>query len=232
MARRRGRPPKRRPPQFRLGKANPLAGPLWELWVRHVLNTGPTWVYVALLLTHILCCRITEILKLRLGDFNFKRGTVFVGPLKKGPGMTKHVMKAAMGKLRQLRDRGVGKMRERNKGMWGKVREMDRWRFPTETDGFLFPAGRCDSHTKHTNKNTVCKAVGRIRTSFEAPKHLWVQNKTIRTHSGRHRMVNGMKRCGVADGTAMHYARIVDRRTRGPGLESQRLFVYVAVVIN
>ena len=212
MARRgRGRPRKRRPPQYSLGKASSLPGPLWELWLKHVLAMGPTWLYVSLLLTHMLCCRITEILKLRRRDINFKRGTIFVAPLKKGPAMTKHVMKPAMAKLRSLRDKGVAKVRSRNKGMWGMVKEMDRWKFPSDPDDFLFPASRNDCHTRHANKNTVCKAIARIRDSFDPP--VPVQTQTIRSHSGRQRFVNDMKRCGVADGTAMHFARIVDRRT-------------------
>lgn len=212
MPRKRGRPPKRRPPKYSLGKASALAGPLWEMWLQHVLAKGPTWLYVALMLTHVLCCRITEVLKLRKRDINFKRGTVFVGPLKKGPPVTKHVMKAAMAKLRLLRERGVGKMRMKQKGMWGLVKEMDRWKFPTDMDEFLFPASRQDCDTPHMNKNTVCKAIARIRGSFDPP-NLTVQTQTIRSHSGRHRMVNDLKRCGVPDGTAMHFARIVDRRT-------------------
>ena len=215
MARKRGRPRKRRAPQYRLGKACALAGPLWEKWLQHILTTGPTWVYVAVLLTHVLCCRISEVLKLKRGDVDFKGGTVYVAPLKRGHAVTKHVMKAAMNKLRTLRDKGVGKMRQRNKGMWGTVREMDRWKFPKALDDYLFPASRSDSHTRHMNKDTACRAVSRIRKSFNPPGH--VETKSIRTHSGRHRMVNDLKRCGVADGSAMHFARIVDRRTCGQG---------------
>lgn len=213
MAKRRGRPPKRRPPQYSLGKANPLPGPLWNLWLQHVLLKGPTWLHVALLLTHVLCCRITEILKLRKCDIDFKRGSVWVAALKNGRAMVKHVLKPAMAKLRHLRDHGVAKMRTQKKGMMGTVREMDRWKFPVEQDSYLFPAIRSDCHTRHINKNTVCRAISRIRSSFDPPKSLFVQPKSIRSHSGRHRMVNDMKRCGVPDGTAMHFARIVDRRT-------------------
>ncbi len=129
--------------------------------------------------------------------------------------MVKHVLKPAMVKLRRLRDVGVAKVRTRNKGLMGMVRETDRWKFPSEEDKYLFPAIRSDCHTKHVNKDTVCRAISRIRSSFEPPKNLYVQKGTIRSHSGRHRMVNDLKRCGVADGTAMHFARIVDRRTFG-----------------
>lgn len=142
--------------------------------------------------------------------------------LKRGPAVTKHVMKPAMNKLWMLRDRGVAKVRTRNKGMWGMVKETDRWKFPTEPDDYLFPASRADCDTKHTNKDTVCKAIARIRTSFDPPKDT-VQTQRIRSHSGRQRMVNDMKRCGVADGTAMHYARIVDRRTNRLNLAMHKL---------
>lgn len=211
MARKRGRPPKRRPPKYRLGKACALPGPLWDLWLKHVLDKGPTWLYVCLLLTHVLCCRVTEVLRLRKRDINFKRSTVFVGPLKKGRPMVKHVMKPAMAKLRSLRDQGVARRRTKNKGMWGAIKEMDRWQIPVHADDFLFPSSRSDCETPHMNKNTVCKAIDRIRSSFDPP--MTIQTKTIRSHSGRHRMVNDLKRCGVPEGTAMHFARIVDRRT-------------------
>lgn len=214
MAKKRGpgRPRKRRSPQYKLGKACSLPGPLWEMWLQHVLDKGPTWLYVCLMLTHVLCCRVTEVLKLKKKDINFKRGTIFVAPLKRGPPVTKHVMKPAMAKLRLLRDRGVAKVRTRKKGMWGDVKELDRWKLPADKNDWLFPALRNDCDTGHTNKNTVCKAVARIRGSFN-PQDLNVENNSIRSHSGRHRMVNDMKRCGVADGTAMRFARIIDRRT-------------------
>ena len=55
----------RRRAQTKTGQAASLPGKLWEAWTQHLLKTGPTWVWVAVILTHILCCRITEILWLR-----------------------------------------------------------------------------------------------------------------------------------------------------------------------
>ena len=43
------------------------------------------WVYVAVVLTHVLCCRITEILTLEAGDFNWKANYVTIKPLKRQP---------------------------------------------------------------------------------------------------------------------------------------------------
>lgn len=36
-----GRPRKRRPAQYSLGKASALPPPLWELWLKHILAMGP-----------------------------------------------------------------------------------------------------------------------------------------------------------------------------------------------
>ena len=164
-------------------------------------------------MTHMLCCRITEILKLRRADIDFKKGAVFVASLKKGPAIIKHIMKPAMKKLRDLRAKGVGRTRTRNMGMWGRQRFQDTWSFPEEGGSYLLPSLRADAHKRHINKDTVCKAVSRLRDSFQVPKSYHIQTTSIRSHSGRHRMVNDMRCCGVPDATATHYARIKDQRT-------------------
>ena len=40
-------------PVSALGSADPLMGPLWKMWLDHVLEVGPTWLYVVLMLTHV-----------------------------------------------------------------------------------------------------------------------------------------------------------------------------------
>ena len=60
MPRRPGRPRKKKSSKKRLGKATPLPGDLWCQWLQHVLDNGQTWRYVALLLSHLLCLRITK----------------------------------------------------------------------------------------------------------------------------------------------------------------------------
>ena len=191
-----------------------MPGPLWNLWLAHVLREGPTWLHVALMLTHMLCLRITEVLRLRARDFNFKTQCVFIAPLKRGTAAWKHLLKPALAKLRLLKAHGVNRKRSRSKGMWGRVTFQDKWVFPREPDQLLFPALRADCNTKHINKDTACKAVSRLRATFSIPPKVSVAivTQNIRTHSGRHRMVNDMKRCDVAEATAMQYARIVDRR--------------------
>jgi hypothetical protein len=69
----------------RLGQAAALHGPLWGMWRRHLLNSSPCWLYVAVTLTHILCCRISEVLALRKEDFDFRNKQVKIAALKRGP---------------------------------------------------------------------------------------------------------------------------------------------------
>ena len=54
-----------------LGQASTLPGSTWNKWRKHVLNVGPTWLFVAVTLTHCLRCRISEVLALKSEDFNF-----------------------------------------------------------------------------------------------------------------------------------------------------------------
>lgn len=67
------------------GQAASLPGKLWSAWTKHLLSTGPTWIFVAISLTHILCCRITEVLWLRKQDFDFKQLFVTIRALKRQP---------------------------------------------------------------------------------------------------------------------------------------------------
>ena len=69
----------------KLGQAEALHGPLWNQWRQHVLKTGPTWLFVVISLTHMLCCRVTEILKLTGDDFSFRHRFVRIKPLKRQP---------------------------------------------------------------------------------------------------------------------------------------------------
>ena len=53
-----------------LGKASSLPGKLWGAWLDHVLAHGSMpWLWVALVLSHCFCLRITEVMKLRKRDF-------------------------------------------------------------------------------------------------------------------------------------------------------------------
>ena len=67
-----------------LGQASSLPGPLWNAWRKHVLEHS-SWLYVAVTLTHMLCCRITEVLLLQRCHFDFKRKHVTIPKLKRQP---------------------------------------------------------------------------------------------------------------------------------------------------
>ena len=57
------------------------------------------------------------------------------------------------------------------------------------------------------------KAIGRARATFvpQPEFHGYVDNKTIRTHSARHRMINDMKSTKVPKTVGMRYTRIFDQ---------------------
>ena len=214
MARRGpGRPKKRRAPTFRLGKASALPGDLWGRWLSHVLKSGPTWLYVALLLSHLLCLRITEVLRLQGQDFDLKNGACKVKPLKRRGAMTKHVLTSVRPMLQKLKSKGIRRKRAQKRGVLGVVKYTDSWKWPSQGKDYLFPSDRSDAGDVHRNKDTACKAVSRLRESFNAGRGKFLNNKLIRTHSGRHRMINDCKSAELADDVAMHFARIVDKRT-------------------
>ena len=97
-------------------------------------------------------------------------------------------------------------------GMWGMQSFQDSWHFPTQPHPFLFPSLRAHATSQRLTKDTVCRAIARVRENFGPPKNVQAfQKQGVRSHSGRHRMVSDMKRCEVPDITAMHFARIVDR---------------------
>ena len=69
----------------KLGQASALHGKLWSLWRQHVRRSAPCWLYVVITLTHILCCRVSEILALQKKDVDFRHRRVKIKALKKGP---------------------------------------------------------------------------------------------------------------------------------------------------
>ena len=209
-----GRPKKKKPaPKFRLGKASALPGQLWQVWLQHVLSFGPTWLWVALLLSHVLCLRITEVLTLRARDFQWSAHHVHIGPLKSQPAVKKGMLKALLPVLKSLRENGKSRRRKRKFGARGMKVVCDTWSWPCEKDSYLFPSQRSDSKKPHCCKDTACKAVARARACFKPGRGLFVETEKIRTHSGQHRMINDMKQAQVPQETAMKYARISDVRT-------------------
>ena len=61
----------------KLGQATSLPGPLWNAYRKHVLAHS-SWLYVLVTLTHALCLKVTETLKLRRSDFDFKKKHVTI----------------------------------------------------------------------------------------------------------------------------------------------------------
>ena len=55
----------------KLGQAAVLSGKMWAQWRNHILETSTTWLYVVIALTHALCARVSEVLKLRACDFHW-----------------------------------------------------------------------------------------------------------------------------------------------------------------
>ena len=92
-------PPAKRPHPCkgkRLGPADSLQGNAFSLWMQHLCATGPTWVYVAMAMQHLLCCRITEILRTKKEDIDIAGRRCFIKPMKGGGGLWKPLSEAAV----------------------------------------------------------------------------------------------------------------------------------------
>ena len=196
-----------------LGKATILAGPLWQAWLQHVLREGPTWLYVALFLSHMLCCRITEILKLTAGDFLWRSKSVQIAAMKGGPSVNKHMLSVIYPKLLALKKSGIKRKRTKCQGARGKVNYMDVWLWPEQAQAHLFRSTRSDSKLVRRNKDAVCRAVCRLRKTFQPDAKSLCDTHRIRSHSGRHTMVNNFKTSNVHQDVGMRMARISDART-------------------
>eukprot|EP00439_Symbiodinium_sp_Y106_P054716 s6649_g7.t1 len=144
------------------GQADMLVGPSWRAWLDHLQNKGPTWLWALTTLCHLLCCRVTEVLKLQREDVDLESGFVYVGPLKRQGEVRKPLSKAAREVLeRWVQDGGVSEERTRKCGSRGVVTIHDKWRFPPVEDkeAYLFPAVRSDSKLKRMNKDIYIKRV-------------------------------------------------------------------------
>ena len=62
-----------------------MHGKLWKQWTEHVKRVGPSWLFAAITLSHMFCCRISEILSLQANDFNWRHRFVRIKPLKRQP---------------------------------------------------------------------------------------------------------------------------------------------------
>ena len=152
---RKGAKAERKPASKKRGKAEPLLGAAWAAFLQHLANTGPTWALIALSLAHLLCCRITEVLRLQLQDINWEDKKIRIRELKGHAEMMKPLSRAAVLFLEKLKAENGRKIsRTRMWGNRGLVTFMDWWRFPINPEGHLFPPSRKDCATAHRNKAT------------------------------------------------------------------------------
>eukprot|EP00439_Symbiodinium_sp_Y106_P062406 s2820_g9.t1 len=137
----------------RRGPADVLEGPAFKAWLSHLATTGPTWVWVVTSLCHLFCGRVSEILHLKRSDIDLAGGWVRIVGLKKHGEIYKPLSSAAR-QLLEGWERDGGKVFGRTK-KWGNLglrSFQDRWAWPVEADGWLFPAGRSDAKQPNRNK--------------------------------------------------------------------------------
>ena len=152
-------------------------------------------------------------MKLRKRDFLWQQKTVHIGPLKRQAPVRKTMLSAVFPLLKSLRDKGKCKKRSVKQGALGVVNYFDVWNWPQQDIDYLFPSMRSDAKEAHRGKDTVCKAISRLRKTFQPPKGVFVEKEKIRSHSGRHRSINDMKNAKIRHDVAMKFARIADVRT-------------------
>jgi integrase len=193
-----------------VGQADKLPGAAWTLWTHHVQATGPSWLYPVVCFGHLLCLRVTEVLRLCCKDFDLEKGVVRVQALKRQGAIDKCMSEAAVQFVRKLQEEGISVNRPKNTGLRGKQDMMDVWHWPKEPEDYLFPASRRDSQQKNRGKDVVARAIRSARRTFQVPHIPEVQPNRIRSHSGRHRCINDMKQHNVEREVGNKFARIAD----------------------
>ena len=152
-------------PRTAAGKQTPLFfWPTWCARLEHVRNQGPTWLYVALAMTHLLCCRITEVMRLTAESFDHEKKCVTIEALKRQATTTKPFSEATYMVTESMRTYGVSVQRARRNGARGHEVHLDKWTWP-ET-GLLFPATRKDSSLSDHSKDVVAAAIRKVRSTF------------------------------------------------------------------
>ncbi len=114
------------------------------------------------------------------------------------------LLNAILPTLRSLRKKGKAVVRKRRRGARGTVSFKDEWCWPTGQK-YLFPDRTGKSHIK---KDVVCHAIQKARKSFRV-----MDSHKIRSHSGRHSMINTLKSDNVPADAGMAFARISHKRT-------------------
>ena len=114
----------------------------------------PTWVYVAMAMQHLLCCRITEILRTKKEDIDIAGRRCFIKPMKGGGGLWKPLSEAAVLLLsRWETNDGLKVQRSRKFGNRGIQTFTDGWNWPIEEGDFMFPSQRRDAKIKTRTKD-------------------------------------------------------------------------------
>ena len=83
---------------------------------------------------------------------------------------------------------------------------IDSWTWPQKPDGFLFPS----SNGGRMKKDAVCHSIVKVRKTFECSL---VNTSQVRSHSGRHRMINDLKTSCIPADAGMLFARMKDKKT-------------------
>lgn len=136
------------------GQADSLTGNGWAAWMTHVSRVGPSWLFVLFALCHLLCCRVSEILKLQLQDMDFENKRVKIKPLKKRGEIMKPIsatLQKFLDKWRQ--DGGQSFTYTRKWGKQGLRTYRDTWSFPTEPEQYFFPPKRSDNKMGRMSKD-------------------------------------------------------------------------------
>ena len=114
--------------------------------------------------------------------------------------------------LRQLRAQGKTYHRTRKCGARGTKRIKDMWKWPPKKQQYLFPN---QWGTGPKTKDVVAHAITKARKTFQPTKSqaCVLETGRIRSHSGRHRMINDLKASSVPPDAAMVFARIKHKKT-------------------
>ena len=120
--------------------------------------------------------------------------------------MKKCILKAILPQLQHLKMRGVKRTRKRKCGARGCESYVDQWKW-SKGEEYLFPSQRTGKHMK---KDAVCHSIARVRKSFHCDID---DTSSVRSHSGRHRMINDLKASSIPPDAGMMFARIKDKKT-------------------
>eukprot|EP00439_Symbiodinium_sp_Y106_P068746 s2714_g11.t1 len=196
----------------KLGKSACLPGPLMAEWLSYLLVVGPTWLHVLVKISYLLCLRVSEACRLQAADFDWRRHVVRVAALKRQPEVLKPLLPECLSELARLKRKGVSRKRSQLKGSRGSITWKDHWQWPgtnNDGEGWLFPSLRVDSKTPHICKDTVCKAIARVRNGFLPKRGILLKpTSSLRSHSSRQTMINTLKASLISDEAGMLFARI------------------------